>query len=159
MLNRLVNHIRHNIVGYLALFVALGGTGYAAVNLPAGSIGASQIRNHAIAPVKFNHQFINGTVRAWAVVAPNGTVQSSAGSAHVSLSKLTQGSYVVTWKRVAVPTQTGCFAVSGLTGTTGPGSSGALLSAESKRTWRVSVVTYGLQGQYLAQNFYVAVVC
>jgi hypothetical protein len=31
-MTRIANHIRNNVIGYLALFVALGGTSYAAVS-------------------------------------------------------------------------------------------------------------------------------
>lgn len=41
-------HVRHNLVAYLALFVALGGTSYAAVRLPANSVGARQIKKNAV---------------------------------------------------------------------------------------------------------------
>ena len=44
-MKRLRAHIRHNVVGYLALFVALGGASYAAVNLPANSVGGRQIKS------------------------------------------------------------------------------------------------------------------
>ena len=37
-----------NVVSVLALFVALGGTGYAAVVLPAGSVGTSQLQKDAV---------------------------------------------------------------------------------------------------------------
>ena len=63
-----LEHIRRNVVGYIALFVALGGTGYAAATIPQGSVGSRQIKNHAIDPIKLNPKFINGNVRAWAVV-------------------------------------------------------------------------------------------
>ena len=39
MLSILARHVRHNVVGYLALFAALGGTSYAAVAIPTGSVG------------------------------------------------------------------------------------------------------------------------
>ena len=68
MHTRLLNHIRHNVVAYLALFVALGGTSYAVVNLPANSVGARQLRNHAITPVKLDPKSIAASVRAWAIV-------------------------------------------------------------------------------------------
>jgi hypothetical protein len=41
-------HVRGNAVGYIALFVALGGTSYAAVNLPAGSVGSKQLKRAAV---------------------------------------------------------------------------------------------------------------
>ncbi len=51
---RPLSHIRNNLVAYLALSVALSGTGYAAIRLPANSVGAPQIRNHSITPVKLD---------------------------------------------------------------------------------------------------------
>jgi hypothetical protein len=51
---------RHaTIVAYLALFVALGGTGYAAINLPNNSIGAKHIKRGAVA----SKQVRNNTIR------------------------------------------------------------------------------------------------
>jgi hypothetical protein len=41
-------HLRSNAVAYLALFVALGGTSYAAIKLPAGSVGSKQIKNGTV---------------------------------------------------------------------------------------------------------------
>ena len=43
-MTRLVAHARRNAIAYLALFVALGGTSYAAFSLPAGSVGARQLQ-------------------------------------------------------------------------------------------------------------------
>lgn len=40
------------IAAYGALFVALGGTSYAAVTLPRNSVGTSQVRNHSITRAK-----------------------------------------------------------------------------------------------------------
>ena len=47
-MTKLLNHLKHNVVAYMALFVALGGTSYAAINLPAGSVGTKQLRNGAV---------------------------------------------------------------------------------------------------------------
>jgi hypothetical protein len=43
-----------NVVACIALFVALGGAGYAATNLPANSVGAKQIRKRAVTPAKLS---------------------------------------------------------------------------------------------------------
>jgi hypothetical protein len=48
MTNRVTSHIRSNVIGYVALFVALGGTSYAAVTLPKNSVGTKQLRNGAV---------------------------------------------------------------------------------------------------------------
>jgi hypothetical protein len=45
-------YVRHHILALLALFVALGGTSYAAANLPVNSVGSRQIKNNAVSSVK-----------------------------------------------------------------------------------------------------------
>lgn len=49
------------VVSFVALFVALGGTGYAAFRLPANSVGNPQLKNNAVtgAKVKDNSLFAN----------------------------------------------------------------------------------------------------
>jgi hypothetical protein len=47
-----LRHIRRNFVSYLALFVALGGTSYAAVKLPRNSVGSAQLRKNAVTSTK-----------------------------------------------------------------------------------------------------------
>ena len=41
-----------NVTASLALFIALGGTGYAAVTLPRNSVGNAQLRNNAVGPAE-----------------------------------------------------------------------------------------------------------
>jgi hypothetical protein len=48
VLRRGLVHIRRNTVAYLALMTALGGTSYAAAQLPRNSVGSSQIRSGAV---------------------------------------------------------------------------------------------------------------
>ncbi len=48
-MTRILSHLKSNAVAYLALFVALSGTSYAASRLPAGSVGtrrAEEPRDH-----------------------------------------------------------------------------------------------------------------
>jgi hypothetical protein len=52
MVPRLRSHLAHNAVGYFALFVALTGTSYAAISLPANSVGTRQLRNGAVTATK-----------------------------------------------------------------------------------------------------------
>ena len=47
-MHKLTRFLRHNAVGLLALFVALGGTSYAATKLPKNSVGATQIKSGAV---------------------------------------------------------------------------------------------------------------
>jgi hypothetical protein len=48
----MLNHLRGNVVAYLALSVALGGTSYAAVKLPRNSVGTTQIKADAVTSAK-----------------------------------------------------------------------------------------------------------
>jgi hypothetical protein len=95
-LHRVIAHLRANLVGWIALFVALGGTGYAAISIPRNSVGSAQIRNRSITPVKFNPKSIGGSVRAWAIIRANATVLASSGKPVVFASAL-PGLYVIHW--------------------------------------------------------------
>jgi hypothetical protein len=57
---RILRHVRGNVIGYAALFVALGGTSYAAINLPAKSVGNRELKNNAVTSAKVK----NGSLRA-----------------------------------------------------------------------------------------------
>ena len=76
-MNRLTQHLRSNAIAYLALFVALGGTSYAATSLPAGSVGTRQLKNHSITPIKFDGTAIGGYVLYWAQIDQHGHVLDS----------------------------------------------------------------------------------
>ncbi len=81
-MTRLVNFARHNAIALAALFIALGGTSYAAISLPANSVGARQIKPHSISPNKFQRNSIAGYVRDWAKISGIGTVIASRPRAH-----------------------------------------------------------------------------
>jgi hypothetical protein len=96
-MTRLVAHVRHNVIAYLALFVALGGTSYAAISLPRNSVGTPQLRNGAITPAKINGREIGGTVRAWAIVGAGAKLIAGNPRPSVGNSGLGPGSYSVVW--------------------------------------------------------------
>jgi Collagen triple helix repeat (20 copies) len=50
--------LRHNTIAMLALFVALGGTTYAATALPKSSVGTAQLKNGAVTKTKINKKTI-----------------------------------------------------------------------------------------------------
>src|SRR3979490_456584 len=54
MRKRIAGHLRTNVVGYVALFAALGRTSYAAVRLAAGSGTASTLGNGAFTHAKLS---------------------------------------------------------------------------------------------------------
>ena len=68
---RILAHVRANVVAYLALFVALGGSSYAAVRLAPGSVTARAIAAGAVTHSKL----ARGSVDATNVV--NGSLTSS----------------------------------------------------------------------------------
>ncbi len=62
--------IRKNPVAYVALFVALGGTSYAASRLPANSVGTGQLRNGAVTDKKVRRHSLGARVFAPGVLPP-----------------------------------------------------------------------------------------
>ena len=74
----ILRFVKSNAIAFLALFIALGGVGWAATSLPAGSVGSRQIKNHSITPAKFNRSAIGGSVRYWARISANGKVIASS---------------------------------------------------------------------------------
>jgi hypothetical protein len=166
-------HLRSNAVAYLALFVALGGTSYAAISLPAGSVGAKQIHNGAITPVKLNGNYTNGTIRAWAIVSAKGTVLGGGGKPSAQLSASSPGTFIVRW---AVPVSSRCETVanvvSSLSPTTEtvpiPGGSESLtagyvvvglLGPASGSGGALFVTTFDQTGQPTPLAFHIAAIC
>lgn len=50
-----------NVVGTLALFIALGGVGYAAAKLPKNSVGSAQIKKNAVTSSKIKKRAVTGS--------------------------------------------------------------------------------------------------
>jgi hypothetical protein len=96
-MNRIVSHLRGSAVAYLALFVALGGTSYAAFAVPANSVGTRQIRNHSITPIKLNPGKIGASVRAWAVIQGGTKVVAARPRARVVSWDPAFAAGVVSW--------------------------------------------------------------
>jgi hypothetical protein len=91
-MKRLIHSLKSQSIGVAALFVALGGTGYAAISIPRNSVGSRQLRNGAVTdvklanksidPVKLNPTMIGASVRAWAAIMPSGRIAASSEPAH-----------------------------------------------------------------------------
>ena len=149
-MRRVIEHVRRNTVAYLALFVALGGTSYAALNLP----------NHSIAPVKLNPRLIGGYVRAWASVRADGRVVASGGGVRVLVDRFVgPGHYIINWRpRPTSP----CESVGNVALSQGALVPGYLITQAggSKARGEQSVVqTYNAAGQPAALGFTVELVC
>jgi hypothetical protein len=151
-MNRLLKHLRANVIAYLALFVALGGSSYAAFSLPAGSVGTSQLRNGSITPIKFNSWKIGAYVRAWAVISPSGKLLSARpGGAQIVAWDPNYDTGLLRWPTLS----RACFALADgadgfvrATVLAGPGSHAA-----------VQFETYGPTGQPAGQEAEIAVLC
>jgi len=158
-----IAHLRANAIAYLALFVALGGTGYAAVSIPAGSVGTRQLRNGAVtakklangsvAPAKLSSA---GSVVFWAKIVRGGQVIASSERATTSEWSTGDGEIVF---RGRVTSR--CFALGG--GLGGPLGAGtvAIQSAPSiagKETLGVSMFPAGTT-QFGPMGVVVAVIC
>ena len=98
MISTLVQHVRRHVIAYLALVcsvLALGGAAYASSQLPNGSVGEPQLKNHVIDPVKWDQAYTTGFARRWATVSASGAIASTSSGGQ---SKATgTGNYVVTW--------------------------------------------------------------
>jgi hypothetical protein len=91
LMNRALDYLRRNTIAGVALacsLLSLAGASYAALSLPAGSVGAAQIRNHVIDPVKLNPQTIAGSIRASVVVqwGAGGKLVARASSSPVRIT-------------------------------------------------------------------------
>jgi hypothetical protein len=93
--SRILDYLRQHAVAaaaFVCSILALAGSSYAAF-----TISGSQIRNHTINPSKFNPKYINGEVRAWAIVAPNGKVVAGRGKPKVTELLGDPGGYDIRW--------------------------------------------------------------
>jgi hypothetical protein len=123
MPRHLLHHLKGNMVGYIALFVALAGTSYAAVSLPAGSVGARALKNGAITAPKLNPTSIAASIRAWANLTwAGGTswrIQASSRQIHVETAQFGE---IVSWRHTRFARN--CMASVTPQETVGPGGLG-----------------------------------
>ena len=134
--------------------VALGGTSYAAVNLPAGSVGAKQLKNHSITQVKLDPQSIGAVVRYWAVIDPRGRVIASRPKAR-TLGWGGRGG-ALTWGR-RIPS--GCFALATVDGISPPEGLQVGFASTVIGNNEVDVNTFAPSGAPDAKRVNVAVLC
>ncbi len=138
VITTILRHFRSQAVAYAALFVALGGTGYAAANLPAHSVGARQLRrgavgnaqihNHSVAAIKLAPGSIAGYVRDYAQVNGQGLLVASRPTARL-IGWVTTGPSpggLIQFNR-SIPAA--CFALATMQG--GPGATYATAQAQT----------------------------
>jgi hypothetical protein len=163
-MRRAISHLRANAVAYLALFVALGGTSYAAANLPANSVGNRQIRNHSIDPDKLNPRYTRGNIRIWASVAASGRVVAGGRGVKVVPQGEILGDYLISPStRSTIATPRRCAALASVNDTSSvPGYADAevvVASRAQRPRWQIVVNTYSSAGAAASLPFDLVVVC
>jgi hypothetical protein len=84
---RTIGFLKDNAIALVALFIALGGTSYAAVAIPKDSVGSTQLRkgavtsskihSGAITPGKLSSKAFGGRILYFAEIGNNGAVEVS----------------------------------------------------------------------------------
>ena len=163
MRKRILDSLRANIVAYAALFLALGGTSMAALEIPRGSVGTAQLKNGAVTPVKLNSALLGGYVRAWAYVSDTGRVYAEHGfRGRVTTSKSTPGAFGLVLSNAQA---SGCAAMASVVAgqvagmASGPGFADANVVVFPHQPTGVGVTTYGTSGQPTPLPFVVEVLC
>jgi hypothetical protein len=134
--------------------LALAGASYADLAVPAGSVGARQIKNHVIGPVKLDRQLIGGYIRHWAEVDGQGNVQASSGPVRVTHPSFPSG-FIFRWKDVTPARfRPRCTVLANVTGNAQGSTTVAAAAADS-----AVVNTYTTQWQPALEPVSVAVVC
>lgn len=75
-----------NVVAFLALFVALGGAGYAATKLPKNSVGSPQIKSNAVTAAKLKADSVTA-----AKIGPGAVGAAQIGSGAVGAAQIGAG--------------------------------------------------------------------
>jgi hypothetical protein len=86
------------VISFVALFVALGGVGYAATQLPAGSVGTAQLKNGSVGNWKLKSNAVGGRK----------IINGAVGARQVNSTQVQL--------RVATPCSTGAVKAIGLSG-------------------------------------------
>ena len=70
------------LIAVVALFVALGGTGYAAFSLPKNSVGSKQLKNNAVTTSKIKNRAVTaGKINTSGLTVPNASHANRANNA------------------------------------------------------------------------------
>ena len=170
-MNKAIQYLRSNAIALLALFTALGGTSYAALNLPAGSVGTRQLRdgsvtakklaNGSITPAKLDSHTIGGTVRHWAFVNQDGSIIGGSHGAHASAPTQPGQPYYVRW---GDQFSRSCAVLANSPGLDGHGpiadTIGIHVNGPGTRHGATVIWVWpSSDGSFVSARFYIAVVC
>ena len=167
MPHRILAYLRQNALALLALFVALGGASYAAISIPAHSVGTKQLRNgsvtskklakHAVSAAKLDPRSIAGRIAEWAQIRSDGQVVSSSPQGATALDPQ-QGTFLVSWHR-AIPSS--CIAIANPVNVVSTPSATAQTFATTGhgRSTSLPVETFDARGAQVSESFNVIVIC
>jgi hypothetical protein len=152
MPDRPLHHLRNNAVGYIALFVALSSTSYAAL-----TISGAQIRNQSIDAIKLNPKSISASIRAWVIVqAGTDEAKASASNTRVRVSAIGNGESI-TWPHQRFGRNCLASVTPQLTPATGP--YGSVTVQFSPAAGNLTIRGFGPDKLGRPQSAYVMIVC
>ena len=144
--------IRHNAIALVALFVAIGGSSYAAIG-----INGSQIRNGTINASKLNPKSISASISAWAIVYGGSTsVTAGPASSKVRVRSFGVGESI-TWthRRFAQS----CMPMATPLGSPTTGGYGSVTTQFDARDGSLTLQGFGPDKVGRPQPAYVMIVC
>ena len=152
MPRKILAYVRRNAIALLALFVALGGTSYAAL-----TINGSQIRNKSIGAVKFDPRSVAASIKAWAIVnAGSDSASASASSSQVRVRAIGSGE-VITWNHVRFGSKCMAFATTQPVASRGP--FGSVTAQFDRSAGVLTLYGFGPDQNGRPQSAYVMIVC
>jgi hypothetical protein len=150
-MTRITSFAQSNAIALIALFIALGGTSYAAVAIPRNSVGTRQLRTGAVTPAKLAGASFGGHILDLAQITPIGKiVMSDPKGARTENWNPASGGILIWPHRIP----DGCFPLTSASsalqfGGSGPPYVGAQL-ASSRGGNRIQVETSGQTSVTLA---------
>ena len=169
---KILNYVSHHAIAIVALIcslLALAGASYAALSIPAGSVGARELKSDSIDLTKFNHRLINGAVRAWAIVGASGRLIAGGGKPIIRRTPALPAQYVLLW---GVNLPHACASVASINSnhspiTEGPPTNltagyavvGNGFTGKGRRNNGTVVETFDQAGRWRPLGFYLAVIC
>jgi hypothetical protein len=168
-MTRILNHVRSNLIAYTALFVALGGTSYAAISLPANSVGTQQLRDgavtsrklakHSVTASSLDPKSIAGHVADWAQIRAGGQVVSSSPKASVSVPNPGRGLMRVSWHRSISPSCLSIADTANVPSFLGPATANTFGPEGRGRFTDLVVQTFDRSGSNVPESVNVVVIC
>lgn len=160
MLKRFVRHRPSPalVVASLALFVSLGGVGYAAIKIPANSVGSAQVKNHSLKAIDIANGVIpaagGGTQILTVLADETGAIRKATGVTNSNLRNR-QGDYHVVFNRNI---QSCAYVASPASNNAGtPQAAGALGVITAANA--IDVIVYDFQGNLVDNGFGLVVFC